>query len=143
MFGHPTGLGALLVRVDAAEDLRKQYWGGGAVALATRCVDTAPWVGPSKVRQPCPPVVGIDMIGCEAVHSVSFAGHVGTTAAVAKGWAWLRQSKVWHVVWGLHTYNSGLLGEEHMQCSLWLRRWMHWALLFTTRRDIVPFPEGI
>lgn len=39
MFGYPTGLGALIVRVDAAEDLRKLFWGGGAVSLATSSAD--------------------------------------------------------------------------------------------------------
>lgn len=39
MFGVPTGLGALLVRVDAAEVLRKKFWGGGAVSLATSGAD--------------------------------------------------------------------------------------------------------
>jgi molybdenum cofactor sulfurtransferase len=35
MFGYPTGLGALIVRTDAAAELEKVFWGGGAVALAT------------------------------------------------------------------------------------------------------------
>jgi molybdenum cofactor sulfurtransferase len=33
------GLGALIVRVDAAEILRKLFWGGGAVSLATSSAD--------------------------------------------------------------------------------------------------------
>ncbi|KAI8474571.1 MAG: pyridoxal phosphate-dependent transferase [Monoraphidium minutum] len=39
IFGYPTGLGALLVRVDAAAELRKMFWGGGSVALATSAGD--------------------------------------------------------------------------------------------------------
>eukprot|EP00878_Enallax_costatus_P013939 GHUV01014576.1.p1 GENE.GHUV01014576.1~~GHUV01014576.1.p1 ORF type:complete len:479 (+),score=157.31 GHUV01014576.1:163-1437(+) len=39
VFGYPTGLGALIVRVDAAEILRKTFWGGGAVSLATSSDD--------------------------------------------------------------------------------------------------------
>ena len=39
MFGYPTGVGALLVRVDAAQHLRKAYWGGGSVSLATSADD--------------------------------------------------------------------------------------------------------
>jgi len=35
MFGYPTGLGALIVKVDAVPLLRKVFWGGGTVALAT------------------------------------------------------------------------------------------------------------
>lgn len=31
IFGYPTGLGALLVRKDAAEILQKRYFGGGTV----------------------------------------------------------------------------------------------------------------
>lgn len=33
------GLGALVVRVDAAEILHKLFWGGGAVSLATSSAD--------------------------------------------------------------------------------------------------------
>lgn len=33
------GLGALIVRVDAAEVLKKLFWGGGAVSLATSSAD--------------------------------------------------------------------------------------------------------
>jgi selenocysteine lyase/cysteine desulfurase len=33
------GLGALIVRVDAAEILKKLFWGGGAVSLATSSAD--------------------------------------------------------------------------------------------------------
>jgi len=35
IFGFPTGLGALIVRVDAVDTLNKLFWGGGSVALAT------------------------------------------------------------------------------------------------------------
>eukprot|EP00798_Chlamydomonas_sp_ICE-L_P024132 gene24132-9714_t len=35
MFGFPTGLGALLVQVDAVPLLKKVFWGGGTVALST------------------------------------------------------------------------------------------------------------
>eukprot|EP00803_Ostreobium_quekettii_P001179 evm.model.scf_2321.2 EVM.evm.TU.scf_2321.2 scf_2321:18238-20607(-) len=35
MFGFPTGLGALIVHNDAVDILRKVFWGGGSVALAT------------------------------------------------------------------------------------------------------------
>mmetsp|Transcript_19003 Transcript_19003/g.53201 ORF Transcript_19003/g.53201 Transcript_19003/m.53201 type:complete len:843 (+) Transcript_19003:23-2551(+) len=35
LFGYPTGLGALLVRTEAVPLLRKVFWGGGSVALAT------------------------------------------------------------------------------------------------------------
>ncbi|CAM6125359.1 unnamed protein product [Calypogeia fissa] len=34
IFGYPTGLGALLVRKDAAKLMKKQYFGGGTVAVA-------------------------------------------------------------------------------------------------------------
>lgn len=33
------GLGALIVRVDAADILHKLFWGGGAVSLATSSAD--------------------------------------------------------------------------------------------------------
>jgi molybdenum cofactor sulfurtransferase len=39
MFGYPTGLGALIVRADAAAELEKVFWGGGTVALATSADD--------------------------------------------------------------------------------------------------------
>lgn len=39
IFGYPTGLGALIVRVDAAAELKKMFWGGGSVALATSADD--------------------------------------------------------------------------------------------------------
>lgn len=35
IFGAPTGLGALLIRDDAANSLRKTYWGGGTVDTAS------------------------------------------------------------------------------------------------------------
>lgn len=35
MFGHPTGLGALLVSKRGAERIKKQYYGGGTILLAT------------------------------------------------------------------------------------------------------------
>ena len=35
MFGYPTGLGALILRTEVVPLLRKTFWGGGAVALAT------------------------------------------------------------------------------------------------------------
>lgn len=35
IFGFPTGLGALIIRVDAVDLLNKTFWGGGSVALAT------------------------------------------------------------------------------------------------------------
>ncbi|GMH33807.1 hypothetical protein BSKO_01641 [Bryopsis sp. KO-2023] len=35
MFGFPTGLGALIARVDATDVLKKVFWAGGSVALAT------------------------------------------------------------------------------------------------------------
>jgi len=35
MFGYPTGLGALILRVDDIDILRKVFWAGGSVALAT------------------------------------------------------------------------------------------------------------
>lgn len=35
MLGSPTGLGALLIRDDAAKELRKVYWGGGTVHAAS------------------------------------------------------------------------------------------------------------
>jgi molybdenum cofactor sulfurtransferase len=35
MFGYPTGLGALLIRTEAVPLMRKVFWGGGSVALAT------------------------------------------------------------------------------------------------------------
>lgn len=34
MFGYPTGLGALLIRTENVELLRKVFWGGGSVSLA-------------------------------------------------------------------------------------------------------------
>jgi len=39
MFGYPTGLGALIVRADAAAELEPVFWGGGTVALATSADD--------------------------------------------------------------------------------------------------------
>eukprot|EP00850_Spirogloea_muscicola_P015730 SM000123S25842 [mRNA] locus=s123:199195:205729:+ [translate_table: standard] len=39
IFGYPTGLGALLVRRDAADCLQKKYFGGGTVALAISDLD--------------------------------------------------------------------------------------------------------
>eukprot|EP00884_Botryococcus_braunii_P001647 jgi/Botrbrau1/11483/Bobra.0360s0010.1 len=39
IFGYPTGLGALVVRSDAVEMLRKVFWGGGTVSLATSADD--------------------------------------------------------------------------------------------------------
>jgi hypothetical protein len=39
IFGYPTGLGALLVRSDAVDILRKVFWGGGTVSLATSADD--------------------------------------------------------------------------------------------------------
>eukprot|EP01029_Cantina_marsupialis_P016775 TRINITY_DN3755_c0_g1_i2.p1 TRINITY_DN3755_c0_g1~~TRINITY_DN3755_c0_g1_i2.p1 ORF type:complete len:229 (+),score=57.63 TRINITY_DN3755_c0_g1_i2:399-1085(+) len=35
MFGYPTGLGALIMHNDAANQMRKLYWGGGTVTLAS------------------------------------------------------------------------------------------------------------
>eukprot|EP00192_Tetraselmis_astigmatica_P006998 CAMPEP_0117665662 /NCGR_PEP_ID=MMETSP0804-20121206/9940_1 /TAXON_ID=1074897 /ORGANISM="Tetraselmis astigmatica, Strain CCMP880" /LENGTH=786 /DNA_ID=CAMNT_0005473111 /DNA_START=68 /DNA_END=2428 /DNA_ORIENTATION=- len=35
LFGYPTGLGALLIRTENIEMLKKVFWGGGSVALAT------------------------------------------------------------------------------------------------------------
>ena len=35
MFGYPTGLGALIVRIDDIDILKKVFWAGGSVALAT------------------------------------------------------------------------------------------------------------
>ena len=35
MFGYPTGLGALLIRRDSASILKKQYYGGGTIAVAS------------------------------------------------------------------------------------------------------------
>ena len=35
MFGYPTGLGALLVKIDSIDILNKVFWAGGSVALAT------------------------------------------------------------------------------------------------------------
>ena len=35
IFGWPTGLGALVMRTEAADVLQKLYWGGGTVSLAT------------------------------------------------------------------------------------------------------------
>jgi len=35
LFGYPTGLGALIVKVDAIDFLKKVFWAGGSVALAT------------------------------------------------------------------------------------------------------------
>eukprot|EP01025_Chloroclados_australasicus_P039899 TRINITY_DN4155_c0_g1_i1.p1 TRINITY_DN4155_c0_g1~~TRINITY_DN4155_c0_g1_i1.p1 ORF type:complete len:789 (+),score=82.25 TRINITY_DN4155_c0_g1_i1:167-2533(+) len=35
MFGFPTGLGALIVRTDAVDLLKKVFWGGGTVSLAS------------------------------------------------------------------------------------------------------------
>lgn len=34
MFGYPTGLGALLIRTENVDLLRKVFWGGGSVSLA-------------------------------------------------------------------------------------------------------------
>lgn len=39
LFGLPTGVGALIARREAAADLRKTYWGGGAIFLATAALD--------------------------------------------------------------------------------------------------------
>ncbi|KAG1671558.1 hypothetical protein FOA52_011280 [Chlamydomonas sp. UWO 241] len=39
IFGYPSGLGALLVRTDVVPLLRKVFWGGGTVALATATDD--------------------------------------------------------------------------------------------------------
>eukprot|EP00887_Chlorella_sp_A99_P005890 scaffold1.g5890.t1 len=46
LFGYPSGVGALLVRRDAAALLRKQYWGGGATFLATAALDWVAWQPP-------------------------------------------------------------------------------------------------
>mmetsp|Transcript_24514 Transcript_24514/g.58276 ORF Transcript_24514/g.58276 Transcript_24514/m.58276 type:complete len:692 (-) Transcript_24514:359-2434(-) len=35
MFGYPTGLGALIIRTENVELLKKVFWGGGSVSLAT------------------------------------------------------------------------------------------------------------
>ena len=39
IFGYPTGLGALLIRRDAARVLRKRYYGGGTVLAASADID--------------------------------------------------------------------------------------------------------
>jgi molybdenum cofactor sulfurtransferase len=39
LFGYPTGLGALLVRNDAARLLRKKYFAGGTVAVSIADAD--------------------------------------------------------------------------------------------------------
>lgn len=39
IFGYPTGLGALLVRTDAAQTLQKSYFGGGTVAASIADID--------------------------------------------------------------------------------------------------------
>ena len=44
IFGYPTGLGALIVRKDAAADLRKRYFGGGAVAASVADEDFYRWL---------------------------------------------------------------------------------------------------
>lgn len=35
IFGYPTGLGALISRIDAIDTLEKVFWAGGSVALST------------------------------------------------------------------------------------------------------------
>lgn len=39
IFGYPTGLGALLIRKEIVPELRKQYWGGGTVVVASEQQD--------------------------------------------------------------------------------------------------------
>ncbi|KAH9288390.1 hypothetical protein KI387_032507, partial [Taxus chinensis] len=39
IFGYPTGLGALIVRADAAQKLQKSYFGGGTVAASIADID--------------------------------------------------------------------------------------------------------
>lgn len=39
IFGYPTGLGALLVRRDSLQILRKGYFGGGAVSASVADAD--------------------------------------------------------------------------------------------------------
>jgi molybdenum cofactor sulfurtransferase len=39
LFGYPTGLGALLVRNDAAKLLKKTYFSGGTVAASIADID--------------------------------------------------------------------------------------------------------
>jgi len=34
VFGYPTGIGALILRSQVAQELRKHYWGGGTVSVA-------------------------------------------------------------------------------------------------------------
>ena len=46
LFGYPSGVGALLVRREAAALLRKLYWGGGATFLATSTLDWLSWFDP-------------------------------------------------------------------------------------------------
>ncbi|GLJ52600.1 hypothetical protein SUGI_1119500 [Cryptomeria japonica] len=39
IFGYPTGLGALIVRIDSAQKLQKSYFGGGTVAASIADID--------------------------------------------------------------------------------------------------------
>lgn len=39
IFGYPTGTGALLIRKAIVDDLRKTYWGGGTVVIASENSD--------------------------------------------------------------------------------------------------------
>ncbi|GAB4818580.1 hypothetical protein N2152v2_005626 [Parachlorella kessleri] len=39
LFGYPTGIGALILRTENLHFLRKLYWGGGSVFLATAALD--------------------------------------------------------------------------------------------------------
>ena len=35
LFGYPSGIGALLVRKSVSRELKKVYWGGGTVIVAS------------------------------------------------------------------------------------------------------------
>ncbi|KAL6774590.1 hypothetical protein ACKKBG_A25570 [Auxenochlorella protothecoides x Auxenochlorella symbiontica] len=88
LFGLPTGVGALIVRREGAAPLRKAYWGGGSVFLATSALD---WhhrrLPPASLEDGTLPFLDIVALqyGLDAferlggIHAIK--RHVGTLAA--------------------------------------------------------------
>ncbi|GBG70232.1 hypothetical protein CBR_g6363 [Chara braunii] len=82
MFGYPTGLGALLIRNDAAQILRKRYFGGGTVGISIADIDfmkrretTEEWLEDGTL-----PFLEIASLQ----HGYRFLNRLGTAAAISR-----------------------------------------------------------